>query len=196
MDNIERALNDPSPHTRATAVKELGKLTDPRAVALILPMLEDSNKQVRVEAVAALGNLGDEKAIEPLIALWRREQKRAQEFPTSEDAEPYTVHPGLISLVLRQQFGARAVDALIANIDLFGVIFVLGEIGDPRSVDALVAVLAQPHIGFQHTGAVIALGKIGDPRAIPTLERFLSVRIPSLEIDTLAHEAIQNIQQR
>ena len=199
MDDFERIAEDlksTSPHFRAVAVKKLGASSDPRAVDLILPMLQDRNKQVRVEAVAALGNLGDDRAIEPLIALWRREGQKAEEFPTAEDAEPYTVNPGLIARTLGTRFGARAVDALIANIDLFGVIYLLGEIGDPRAVDALLVVLAQPQITFQHTGAVIALGKIGDPRAVPTLEHFLSVRIPGIEIDTLAREAIQKIQQR
>lgn len=194
IEGLLADLKSDSPFFRAKAVKQLSKLDDSRVVGWLIPMLQDINKDVRVATVVALGEIENELAIEPLISLWRREVEKAQTFSDSEDAEAKTVHPGLISRIIIRHFSTHAVNALIANIDLFGVIYVLGEIGDERAVNPLLAILNEPEITFRHTAAIIALGKIGDPKAISTLERFVEINQLSINMD--AREAIQKIRAR
>ncbi|MFN8563580.1 MAG: HEAT repeat domain-containing protein [Anaerolineae bacterium] len=47
--------------------------------------------------------------------------------------------------------------------------YILGDIGDPRAVEPLIAAYARESDRYIRLAAVLALGKIGDPRGLPTL---------------------------
>lgn len=47
--------------------------------------------------------------------------------------------------------------------------YILGDIGDPRAVEPLIAACARESDRYIRLAAVLALGSIGDPRALPML---------------------------
>jgi HEAT repeat protein/cyclophilin family peptidyl-prolyl cis-trans isomerase len=62
---------DPSPYTRAFAVKGLGALKDHTAVSVIVPLVMSRDAGVQVQAIRALGRIGDPAGAAPLLALVR-----------------------------------------------------------------------------------------------------------------------------
>jgi twitching motility protein PilT len=58
----------------------------------------------------------------------------------------------------------------------------LGRLKDPRSVEALVAVLGDPDVKL---AAVEALGRIADPRALPALGKMLADPAPDVRIEVM-----------
>ncbi|HKT59376.1 MAG TPA: HEAT repeat domain-containing protein, partial [Gemmatimonadales bacterium] len=64
---FRRALVAPDSLVRRTAAYGAGRIGDPRATPLVVPLLADPDTTVRVAAAFALGLLRDTAAIEPLI---------------------------------------------------------------------------------------------------------------------------------
>ncbi len=68
---LRAALSAPDSVVRRVAALSVGRLGDPRGVALLVTLLVDQDSTVRVSAVFALGLLGDTSAVGPLIARLR-----------------------------------------------------------------------------------------------------------------------------
>jgi hypothetical protein len=66
LDELGKAMQDPSYKVRVQAALVLGKLKDPRAVPVLKLALGDSNPTVRGTAAASLGLIGDSSAREAL----------------------------------------------------------------------------------------------------------------------------------
>jgi len=58
---------------RQTAVEELGKLQDKRAVESLIEVLSDEDKNLRAVATSSLGSFKDDRAVEALIAALKDE---------------------------------------------------------------------------------------------------------------------------
>lgn len=69
VDKLIKKLTDKKAEVRETAVVELGKLGDIKAVEPLITRLKDDNENVRIWTAVSLGNLGDERAIEPLMKV-------------------------------------------------------------------------------------------------------------------------------
>ncbi|OQA18355.1 MAG: Serine/threonine-protein kinase B [bacterium ADurb.Bin363] len=54
---------------RLLAIKEIGKLGDPRAFDILIPLLGDESASIRLSAISALANMKDKKAIPSLSKL-------------------------------------------------------------------------------------------------------------------------------
>jgi cyclophilin family peptidyl-prolyl cis-trans isomerase/HEAT repeat protein len=67
------ALVYPDSLVRRTAAMAVGRIGDPRGVALLVPLLSDPDTTVRVSAVFALGLIGDTAAVTPLVERLRAE---------------------------------------------------------------------------------------------------------------------------
>ncbi len=157
LDGLVTALGSADWVVRMHAAKALGRIRDARAVGALLPLLQDKVKAVREDAVAALALIGRE-AIAPLVATlghaeWLVRLHAVEALGKLRAVE--AVDP-LLHLTFNDPDAAVREDAVRA----------LGEIGEPRAVDFLLAVMKTPGL---RPLAIESLGKIGDRRAVPAL---------------------------
>lgn len=171
--------------------------------ATLIEQLRHPDRNIRSAAALDLGKLGDQSVLNSLIhALYTETDLFVREDITWAlvrlgDA---AIQP-LIDLLRNPNPAARHHAA-----------HVLGKIGDPRAVDALIAVLKDNDITVL-TKTIFTLGQLGDVKAIPaiaqllghdnrdvqttvtnTLEQFAPDSIPFL-IDGLQHERWQVREQ-
>jgi HEAT repeat protein len=114
--------------------------------------LKDPDSEVRVSAASALGSTKNLSAVEPLIAaLAETDDEIREAAPTVGDADV------VVDASSDPNSGARreAAEAL-------------GEIGDLRAVEPLIAALKDTNVSVRE-GAAEALGVLKDPRAIGPL---------------------------
>jgi arylsulfatase A-like enzyme len=148
-------LDDGAPAaSRAEAARLLGRLEDPSVRGPLAEALHAPHPEVATEAAIALGNLGDDRARASLRALVRHadgDVRTRAGLALGELRDPAAL-PGLLEAAR----GART------RADRRHAVYLLGRIGDPRAVDALVDLLAELPL---RRVAIDALGHIGDPRA-------------------------------
>jgi hypothetical protein len=178
------AMQSGEPAVRCTAAGALGKFKDPRAVDSLTASLKDTSSYsnaifgesfyVRDCAADALGKIGDPRAVEPLLV---------------EMNDPDAGHRCRVAVALGKIKDRRAAGSLIAALsdtayhnyrDVVGRSYVracaanaLGEINDPRGLEAVLALLKDPEPRIRFDGAC-ALQFFKDPRvteaAIPLLK--------------------------
>lgn len=127
-------------HTIVRAIKVLGELGDPRAVAPLLDLFWRLDRSsYAYEIASALRALHDPSVVEPLL----------QRLPTAQGTRPWHI----ISL-LEHFRDPRAVEPLLALLDVRAterlerkfqvrVIEALGVLGDPRAIEPLRAAFPQ-----------------------------------------------------
>lgn len=190
VEALVEALDDEEKSIREAVVNALVAIGQPSVEPLIAAM-EDQLDAGLVEAARALGLIGDSRACEPLsrflegeegrifvkeaaaVALGKIGGKCALDILIKSLEDPrnqiYTVQ-GLAAS------GSVALDHLIAALGdsswriRAGVAEALGQIKDPRSVDALLECLLDDDTTVQ-LGAIKALAEIGDPKAADSLIR-------------------------
>jgi len=213
-------LADTDPLVRGVVVRALGRLRDPRAVDPLIAMLQDTYPGMARTAALALGEIGDDRAAEPLDERMLSDPdfsmretaahalKRIEDVNVPGRDRIQSLIVGLASdSVLRQ---TRVLSALIASkqeaVDPLiavltdespevrkGAAKALGEIGDPRAVEPLIAALAQPEASPLDPPeedpapqkralrtVADALGNLGDPRAVEPLIDALADDAPSV----------------
>jgi HEAT repeat protein len=145
------------------AVTELAKMGSPAVEPLIL-LLTDEKPFVRHRAAFALGLIGDNRAGLPLIEAVERagSQERSDEAIWSIGR-------------LRDQRGVEPLLAVLSNRtneklrwSRIRAAVALGEIGDQRAVDGLLA-MAKEGQPYERAAAAVGLGKIRDQRAVEPL---------------------------
>ena len=161
---------------RAEAARLLGRMarTAPEALA---DALGDPEPAVAREAAIALGRLRDERAGRPLAALARdaaAEPALARRVALSRGwlGDPEAL-PGLIATL----------DPEVAHRPRRDAVHLLGNLGDPRAVEPLLALLEDPRLRRR---AAIALGRIGDRRALEPLVGLLEDNDQSSVRDAVA----------
>lgn len=163
---IER-LQDADGEQRRRAAKILGWIRDPSASAGLIKALRDEDRTVAAEAATALDKVDwqpDEG--EAGIWYWINKLLLHHEYEVTRKAMRSLGRIG----------GARVVNPLIVMVGdetihpqgREHVADVLGEIGDPRGVEALIAALKDDAWEVR-TSAPRALGKIGDSAAVKPL---------------------------
>ena len=128
-----------------------------RAVAPLVPLLQDKVKAVREETSTALAAIGEAALSSLLAALTHAEwlvRLHAVEA-LGKTRSPEAVDP-LLSVLFNDRDRAVREDAVRA----------LGQIGDARAVEFLVTAMKEPGL---RPLAIEALGRIGDRRAVPVL---------------------------
>jgi len=142
---------------RAHAARALGRISDAGYAEALIPLLHDSVKAVREDAAAGLAGIG--KAAVPALlqalshADWVVRLHAVEALGKIKSAD--AVLP-LLGVLFNDRDAAVREDAARS----------LGDIGDPRAVEFLLAAMKEPGI---RPLAIEALGKIGDCRAIPSL---------------------------
>lgn len=136
LDDAVKQIAHNNPRKREAVAQYLGQIDDPRRVEYLIRMLEDADERVREQAAAALAKTQDERAIDPLIACFVDPQRKA--LPNI-DGEVSVLIPEAI-----KKFGSTAaahiIPALSNPIEAWqkNLIWLLGEIGDPSSVQPLI----------------------------------------------------------
>jgi HEAT repeat protein len=151
-------LKDPLQNVRANAALRLGQRGERNAVTGLIELLADIQHAlyVGIFAAEALGQIGDKRAVMPLILALQNDLLQG---------------PAIEALVkLHDDRALEPLIELFANKHVASLATVLGNWGDMRAVDPLIAAMddADAHVRYY---AARALRKLGDPRALPVLER-------------------------
>ncbi len=203
VEPLSTALKSSEWQTRRIVAEALGKIRDPRAVAPLVAAVKDPDSETGIVVAMQLRKFG-KAAVEPLIGLlneadeWMRRYakmrglvsptlselrrlSRLESFkPLHRELETYEkmtrVYNTARSCAARElgEIGdPRAVEPLIATLDadVDTAASALGEMGDTRAVEPLIAALKDSDSFRPDTrsSAARALGKICDPRAIEAL---------------------------
>jgi HEAT repeat protein len=169
------------PKQRTQALNELGKLKDKSAVPHAVKLLKEEGDW-QPEAAYTIGQLGDASAVPDLLA--------AIDYQVGNTRDRAAVRKGRINQNIARALGAlkakEGVDALLrlagSNDDKTkeAAVRALGDVGDPRAVDALIAIADGEKQPFIRKMAIEALGKLGDPKAVPVLVKDLYVEVPGI----------------
>ena len=138
---------------RMHAAKGLGRIGDPEAVSVLMPLLQDKVKAVREEASSALAAIGA-AAVLGLIQALEHDDWLVRLHAV--EALGKLKSPDSVDPLLRALFNER--DSAIRE----DVVRALGAIRDARAVDYLVTVMKEPGLRLL---AVEALGHIGSSSA-------------------------------
>jgi len=150
---------------RQHAVQELGKLKNPRTATYLVEALGDEVKVVNV-AVQGLGKLG-EPAVEPLRRCLKSNNIEVRRAATRALGLAWQLPP-LVDL------GQNSKRLRLAALET------LGQIGDTRAIEAIVAVARWDTAVAVQQRAIETLGQLGDTRATGTLLAILADDKPSL----------------
>jgi cyclophilin family peptidyl-prolyl cis-trans isomerase/HEAT repeat protein len=161
---------------RVQAALAAGRVGDPRAVELLVPMLSDSNGAVQAAAAFALGLLRDPSAVDPLLAAVRSVQPDAQ---GAREIEAVTALARIGG-----EAGARAIQQVIEGATL----------GRPPSAAVSTALLESWRLGARAPiPQLIAYAENADPgvqaRALYSLGRLRSVAAQPLLLRALGSQS-------
>ena len=144
---------------RQQAVLAFGRLGEPEAAPLLLPLLAEDDPRLRFVAVRALGQIRNPEAVAhllPFLAEPRKELRFAAVEALGEIRAPAAVRP-LIEVLRDADRNLRRAAAES-----------LGEIADPQAAAALLLALEDEHWSVR-CAAAAALGRIGSAKAVPAL---------------------------
>lgn len=163
IDELISALNDDDAFVRYSASAALKQVRDGRISNALVTCLSDEAAGVRENAAQALDCLGwkpEDAESEAIYSVAKEDWKSCVEIGS----------PAVEPLIAALRTGSPS-----ANDDnLDSVARALGEIGDPRAVEPLLAALVGPYPHFGKCQAIaFALVKIGDPRAVAPLRTAL-----------------------
>lgn len=205
---LTHVLTDPHPEVRIEATRALGLIDDDSVPESLISALRDPELRVRNMAAEALlrwqsptvarrlchalavpdlreaasgvlESMG-RAAVEPLVAAVR-----------GPDAEVAAAAAGVLarvagSDVFVQDLASTDADARLRAVE------VLGAMGGPGTVDALLSVISDPHVGVRRR-AVELLAWLGDARAVrPLRQVFLSDPVP--EVAAAAELALRRLE--
>jgi HEAT repeat protein len=179
------------PTIQRAAAEALGALGDTRAAPALIAALKSgySSADLRQVTAVALGQIGDARAVEALVDALKDKERNVRE--AAAEALVRIGAPAIPSLIAAAQdpavrgdvvkalgqIGAPAVEPLIAALkdgdesvrDAAAV--VLGQAGDPRAVEPLIATFKEEHWSYVRDDlpAAQALGQIGAPAVEPLI---------------------------
>ena len=160
FDELISNLNSPISAVRAACATSLGSSGDKRAILPLIYLLADpESSSVRKEASRALDKLGwtpDSLETEAQLSIAKEDWGNCAKLGSA----------ALVPLIAALNFGH-----LNANYDERDhVAQILGQIGDRRAVQPLLAALVDPYPHYGKCQAIAsALVKIGDLQAVPAL---------------------------
>jgi HEAT repeat protein len=155
LDILAEDLTAGSGITRHSAVVELEKSNDPKAIGILINALSSNpDWQVRSRVAEALGKLKDPRAVEPLIsALWDVPGARYQAIVALGKLKDSRAIAPLIG-ILENEGNAAIRESIIKSI---------GEIRDPKGIPSLLAKLRNGEEPLERANAERAMIKIGPP---------------------------------
>lgn len=190
------ALEDPDKTVREAAAYILGDIGDNRAVEPLIGALGDPEKTVREAATYVLGKIGDRRAVEYLVIILRDEnewsvRRAAASALAKLGWKPDQDATGAIYWIARHQYeeciqiGEPAVEPLITALfakdldERMHAAEALGQIGDARAVDSLIAAISENRV---QQAAADALVQIGTPAVKPLIALLKHANVSVREI--------------
>jgi HEAT repeat protein len=185
---LEKLANSHHPTLAPPAAAALGSLGDRQALPILTELLRDSNHNVRVSAALSFSKFSDFTAPPELIAaLFDPDAGMAisatkavtnSHDPKAIDAVIAKIPDPMAVYVLGKSHDARAYPALLAVLQnpanatdqRRAAASALGELGDSRAVDPLIALLNEDNFALTQS-AIFALTALKDKRAIEPLQR-------------------------
>jgi eukaryotic-like serine/threonine-protein kinase len=143
---------------RTRAADALGKIGGPRVVDAVLALIKDENQDIRRAAIEILNQTKDERAVAQLL-----EATKDQDWWVSERAVDALAEIGSTKAL------PRFVEMLQGEAkSLPTVIRAIGKIGDQKSLEHLLPMLARPENEIK-VEAISALAKLADERRADTI---------------------------
>jgi serine/threonine-protein kinase len=143
---------------RTRAADALGKIGGPKVVDAVLALIKDENQDIRRAAIEILNQTKDERAVAQLI-----EATRDPDWWVSERAVDALAEIGSSKAL------PRFIDMLQGEAkSLPTVIRAIGKIGDQKSLESLMPMLARPENEIK-VEAISALAKLADERRADTI---------------------------
>ena len=181
-DGVELLLplvGDAEPEVRQMAAFALGLIGDGRARDPLVQALGDPSSIVQGSAAEGLGLIGDPAAAEPIGRMIAQiVAAGALDTPPGDDADVRRDTPlgvfrlGLFALVRLKAFDPIAAAVLDGSgqprVRWWPVAFALQRLEDPRALNALLTLAADPH-PYTRAFAVKGLGALKDRAALPVL---------------------------
>ena len=162
-------MKSPDSTVRDMAAWKLGKLGDRRAVPTLIQASQDDEFAVRYSAVSALGEIGDPRAVAALINVLT-----GPDYPLSVEAQKALLKigsPAVLQVIPVLNHEKTLVRTAVADL--------LGELGDKRAIEPLLAALDDRSIRASVTKA---LAKLADKRTEKSLRALLNDREYSVRI--------------
>jgi eukaryotic-like serine/threonine-protein kinase len=168
---------------RTRAADALGKIGGPRVVDAVLALIKDENQDIRRAAIEILNQTKDERAVAQLI-----EATRDPDWWVSERAVDALAEIGSSKAL------PRFIDMLQGEAkSLPTVIRAIGKIGDQKSLESLLPMLARPENEIK-VEAIAAVAKLADERRADTIR--LRLQAVSTSADgTLSQAVARAIQE-
>ncbi|MBI2469798.1 MAG: HEAT repeat domain-containing protein [Planctomycetes bacterium] len=154
------AIKSEYPEIRIFAAKELVKIKDPSVIGVLIDAASDKQEEVRIEVIQTLGEIGDERAVKPLIYTLGDESLVVREKSANA-----------LGKLGRPEAEESLISALNSNTNLSivcAIIESLGQLGDTRAVEPLIAFLGHKEAKIRECTAA-SLGKLRDTRAVESL---------------------------
>jgi len=168
---------------RTRAADALGKIGGPRVVDAVLALIKDENQDIRRAAIEILNQTKDERAVAQLI-----DATRDPDWWVSERAVDALAEIGSSKAL------PRFIDMLQGEAkSLPTVIRAIGKIGDQKSLESLLPLLARPENEIK-VEAIAALAKLADERRADTIR----VRLQAVSTNadgTLSQAVARAIQE-
>jgi HEAT repeat protein/tRNA A-37 threonylcarbamoyl transferase component Bud32 len=167
---------------RTRAADALGKIGGPRVVDAVLALIKDENQDIRRAAIEILNQTKDERAVAQLI-----EATRDPDWWVSERAVDALAEIGSSKAL------PRFIDMLQGEAkSLPTVIRAIGKIGDQKSVESLLPLLARPENEIK-VEAIAALAKLADERRADTIR--VRLQAVSTSADGTLSQAVARAMQ-
>jgi eukaryotic-like serine/threonine-protein kinase len=167
---------------RTRAADALGKIGGPRVVDAVLALIKDENQDIRRAAIEILNQTKDERAVAQLI-----EATRDPDWWVSERAVDALAEIGSSKAL------PRFIDMLQGEAkSLPTVIRAIGKIGDQKSLESLLPMLARPENEIK-VEAIAAVAKLADERRADTIRHRLQA--VSTSADATLSQAVARAMQ-
>lgn len=204
---IRLSKSTKNPYVKRAAIRSLGDLKATEAVDELLEVLEDKDvhNTIRANVVFTLGEIGDPKVVPNLVLALYRE--KAFFFAHANLALVKIGEPA-VDLLIETMNGknAEVKRMLEGNVQVLqgaleaNAAQVLGDIGSPRAIDALLAMVEKvskwdsDNKLLVMVRLIVALGDIGDARATKPIMKYLDTEF--WDVNTVVANALTFIGDR
>jgi HEAT repeat protein len=180
LEWLHEALRNPSPNIRSNAARTLGRMKSSGSTPYLLELLDDDEAAVRASVSEALGLIGNRISIEPLV------------LRVQDNVEKVQVQAGTALVRFGKAATIPILNALSRERDKYAqraFLKCLGQIGDPKSVSALISYLRSSYFTVRQAAvaALLRFGPIVAPHLLATLS-FNTSDIDALKKDACDRE--------